>query len=54
MFASIVKRLKDPNSVVRDACHETMGVLALKVSNQEDENIEVFVSFIETTFRSIR
>ncbi|XP_072968783.1 TORTIFOLIA1-like protein 2 [Typha angustifolia] len=31
MVASIVKRLKDPDSVVRDACVETCGVLATSI-----------------------
>ncbi|KAK4775049.1 hypothetical protein SAY86_009984 [Trapa natans] len=31
IVSSIVKRLKDPDSVVRDACVETMGILALKL-----------------------
>ncbi|KAL5540148.1 hypothetical protein UlMin_042372 [Ulmus minor] len=33
MVASIVKRLKDPDSVVRDACLETVGIMASKLSN---------------------
>ncbi|KAE8673612.1 serine/threonine-protein kinase [Hibiscus syriacus] len=31
VVATIVKRLQDPDSVVRDTCHETMGVLASKL-----------------------
>ncbi|KAL8242871.1 hypothetical protein R6Q59_013173 [Mikania micrantha] len=38
MVASIVKRLKDPDSVVRNACIETMGILASKFcTNNEPE-----------------
>ena len=33
MVASIVKRLKDPNSVVKDACLKTVGIMASKSSN---------------------
>ncbi|KAL5569705.1 hypothetical protein UlMin_026280 [Ulmus minor] len=33
MVASIVKRLKDPNSVIRDACLETVGIMASESSN---------------------
>jgi hypothetical protein len=40
MVSSIVKRLKDPDSVVRDACIETMGVLASKMSCYEDQNFQ--------------
>ncbi|XWS28200.1 hypothetical protein CRYUN_Cryun25bG0045200 [Craigia yunnanensis] len=53
MVASIVKRLKDPDSVVRDACHETMGVLASKVSNQEDENNGAFVLLVKPLFEAL-
>ncbi|KAK8282376.1 hypothetical protein V6Z12_D08G023000 [Gossypium hirsutum] len=53
MVASIVKRLKDPDSVVRDACHETMGVLASKLSNHEDDNNGVFVMLVKPLFEAL-
>ncbi|XVE78714.1 hypothetical protein DITRI_Ditri14bG0000700 [Diplodiscus trichospermus] len=53
MVASIVRRLKDPDSVVRDACHETMGVLASKLSNQENENDGVFVQLVKPLFEAL-
>ncbi|XP_022756564.1 TORTIFOLIA1-like protein 2 [Durio zibethinus] len=53
MVASIIKRLKDPDSVVRDACQETMGVLASKFSNQEDENNGVFVVLVKPLFEAL-
>ncbi|XVF19086.1 hypothetical protein REPUB_Repub11eG0079900 [Reevesia pubescens] len=53
MVASIVKRLKDPDSVVRDACQETMGVLASKLSNQEDENNGFFVALVKPLFEAL-
>ncbi|XP_010413110.1 PREDICTED: microtubule-associated protein TORTIFOLIA1-like [Camelina sativa] len=53
MVSSIVKRLKDPDSVVRDACIETMGVLASKMSCYEDHNYGVFVSLVKPLFEAI-
>ncbi|XWS73367.1 hypothetical protein CRYUN_Cryun02cG0122000 [Craigia yunnanensis] len=53
IVVSIVKRLKDPDSVVRDACQETMGVLASKLSNQEDENNGVFVVLVKPLFEAL-
>lgn len=53
MVASIVKRLKDPDSVVRDTCHETMGVLASKLSNPEDENNGVFLQLVKPLFEAL-
>ncbi|EOY31702.1 ARM repeat superfamily protein, putative isoform 1 [Theobroma cacao] len=53
MVASIVKRLKDPDSVVRDACQETFGVLASKLSNQELDNNGVFVALVKPLFEAL-
>ncbi|XP_023634126.1 TORTIFOLIA1-like protein 2 [Capsella rubella] len=53
MVSSIVKRLKDPDSVVRDVCIETMGVLASKMSCYEDEKYGVFVSLVKPFFEAI-
>ncbi|KAM1724375.1 hypothetical protein PS2_022215 [Malus domestica] len=46
MVASIVKRLRDPDSVVRDACVETVGVLASKLINDVGEGDGVFVVLV--------
>ncbi|XP_076908054.1 TORTIFOLIA1-like protein 2 [Bidens hawaiensis] len=45
MVASIVKRLKDSDSVVRNACVETMGVLASKcgVNNESESGFVILV-----------
>lgn len=40
MVASVVKRLKDSDSVVRDACVETCGVLAMSIRNYNGANGE--------------
>lgn len=53
MVSSIVKRLKDPDSVVRDACIETMGVLASRMSCYEDHSFGVFVSLVKPLFEAI-
>ncbi|KAL4308536.1 hypothetical protein GQ457_01G049020 [Hibiscus cannabinus] len=53
MVASVVKRLKDPDSVVRDTCHETMGVLASKLSDQEDDNNGVFIMLVKPLFEAL-
>lgn len=53
MVASIVKRLKDPDSVVRDACVETMGVLASKLSSHGDESDGVFVMLVKPLFEAL-
>ncbi|KAL0834135.1 hypothetical protein Bca101_086024 [Brassica carinata] len=53
MVSSVVKRLKDQDSVVRDACIETMGVLASKMSCYEDESYCVFVSLVKPLFEAI-
>ncbi|KAK3008430.1 hypothetical protein RJ639_014773 [Escallonia herrerae] len=53
MVASIVKRLKDPDSVVRDACVETVGVLATKLSTDEGESDGVFVVLVKPLFEAL-
>ncbi|KAK8977704.1 hypothetical protein V6N11_013485 [Hibiscus sabdariffa] len=53
MVATVVKRLKDPDSVVRDTCHETMGVLASKLSHQEDDNNGVFIMLVKPLFEAL-
>lgn len=53
MVASVVKRLKDPDSVVRDACVETMGILAAKLSNHGDESDGVFVMLVKPLFEAL-
>ncbi|KAK3005793.1 hypothetical protein RJ639_017599 [Escallonia herrerae] len=53
MVASIVKRLKDPDSVVRDACVETVGVLATKLSIDEGESDGVFVVLVKPLFEAL-
>ncbi|OAY69488.1 Microtubule-associated protein SPIRAL2-like, partial [Ananas comosus] len=40
MVASVVKRLKDSDSVVRDACMETCSVLAMSIRNYNGANGE--------------
>ncbi|XP_028077211.1 TORTIFOLIA1-like protein 2 isoform X2 [Camellia sinensis] len=53
VIASIVKRLKDPDSVVRDACVETVGVLASKLSNGQGENDGAFVAIVKPLFEAL-
>ncbi|KAJ0030216.1 hypothetical protein Pint_13914 [Pistacia integerrima] len=53
MVASIVKRLKDSDSIVRDACVETMGVLASKLSNRGDDGDGVFVALVRPLFEAL-
>ncbi|KAL6985035.1 TORTIFOLIA1-like protein 2 [Sarracenia purpurea var. burkii] len=53
MVASIVKRLKDPDSVVMDACVETVGVLASKLSNDRGENDGAFVVLVKPLFEAL-
>ncbi|KAJ4962412.1 hypothetical protein NE237_022351 [Protea cynaroides] len=53
MVASIVKRLKDSDSVVRDACVETVGVLALKMCNSGGENDGAFVVLVKPLFEAL-
>lgn len=51
MVASIVKRLKDPDSVVRDACLHTLGVFASQFSDPHDDG--VFVALIRPLFEAL-
>ncbi|XP_022158059.1 TORTIFOLIA1-like protein 2 isoform X2 [Momordica charantia] len=53
MVSSIVKRLKDPDSAVRDACVETCGILASKLINVGDEGDEVFVTLVKPIFEAL-
>ncbi|KAL3830104.1 hypothetical protein ACJIZ3_018906 [Penstemon smallii] len=53
MAASIVKRLKDSDSVVRDACIETVGVLASKLSNSRNETDGVFTVLVRPLFEAL-
>ncbi|KAI3715223.1 hypothetical protein L6452_22195 [Arctium lappa] len=53
MVASIVKRLKDPDSVVREACIETMGVLASKLSTADNEPEGSFVLLVRPLFEAL-
>ncbi|KAM5553513.1 TORTIFOLIA1-like protein 2 [Rosa sericea] len=53
MVASIVKRLKDPDSVVRDACVETVGVLASKLSDGRGDGDGVFVVLVRPLFEAL-
>ncbi|XAR47967.1 hypothetical protein NMG60_11030622 [Bertholletia excelsa] len=52
MVGNIVKRLKDPDSVVRDACVETIGILASKLTSDQDEN-GVFVALVKPLFEAL-
>ncbi|CAN0901319.1 TORTIFOLIA1-like protein 2 [Linum grandiflorum] len=53
MVASIVKRLKDPDSIVRDACVETMAVMASTISNHGDESDGDFVVLVKPLFEAL-
>lgn len=53
MVASIVKRLRDPDSIVRDACVETVGVLASKLVNRHGESDKVFVVLVRPLFEAL-
>ncbi|XP_024020584.1 TORTIFOLIA1-like protein 2 [Morus notabilis] len=53
MVVSIVKRLKDPDSIVRDTCVETMGVLASKLSSGEGESDRIFVTLVRPLFEAL-
>lgn len=53
MVGSIVKRLKDPDSAVRDACVETCGILASKLIIGGDESDEVFVTLVKPIFEAL-
>ncbi|KAL9227145.1 hypothetical protein vseg_002875 [Gypsophila vaccaria] len=53
MVTSIVKRLKDPDSVVRDMCVQTMGVLASEFGNSQDGGGDVFVLLVKPLFEAL-
>ncbi|PON81358.1 Coatomer beta subunit [Trema orientale] len=63
MVASIVKRLKDPDSVVRDACVDALGLFASKFSNaaarggdEHDDDADagvVFVALVRPLFEAL-
>ncbi|CAK9165939.1 unnamed protein product [Ilex paraguariensis] len=53
IVASIVKRLKDTDSVVRDACVEAVGVLASKLSVGEGVNDGVFIVLVKPLFEAL-
>ncbi|KAK9699565.1 hypothetical protein RND81_08G181600 [Saponaria officinalis] len=53
MVASIVKRLKDPDSVVRDICVQTMGVLASEFGNGQDGGGDAFVLLVKPLFEAL-
>ncbi|GAB4854063.1 hypothetical protein Ancab_022645 [Ancistrocladus abbreviatus] len=53
MVTSIVKRLKDSDSVVRDACVETSGVLASKLGNQPSKSNGNFATLVKPFFEAL-
>lgn len=54
MVAAIVKRLKDSDSVVRDACVEAMGVLAAKLTGPPHGDTDaVFVALVRPLFEAL-
>ncbi|KAI3447282.1 hypothetical protein Pfo_003947 [Paulownia fortunei] len=53
MVASIVKRLKDSDSVVRDSCIETVGVLASKLSGSRIETDGIFFVLVRPLFEAL-
>lgn len=53
MVISIVKRLKDPDSVVRNACIETMSILASKLSTTDNEQEGSFVLLVRPLFEAL-
>ncbi|KAK6126659.1 hypothetical protein DH2020_039606 [Rehmannia glutinosa] len=53
MVASIVKRLKDSDSLVRESCIETVGVLASKLSGSRIENDGIFVLLVRPLFEAL-
>lgn len=53
MVVSIVKRLKDPDTVVRDACVETVSVLASKLCNDQAQNDGIFVVLVKPFFEAL-
>ncbi|CAH9101818.1 unnamed protein product [Cuscuta europaea] len=55
VLAGIVKRLKDSDSVVRDACVETVGILAAKLGRvgSDTENDGFFVVLVRPLFEAL-
>lgn len=53
MVSSIVKRLKDSDSGVRDACVQTMGVLASSLTNHPGERGQIFITLVRPLFESL-
>ncbi|KAL2458188.1 ARM repeat superfamily protein [Forsythia ovata] len=53
MVASIVKRLKDSDAVVRDACVETVGILASRLKGSVGDNDGVFVVLVRPLFEAL-
>ncbi|PON36271.1 Coatomer beta subunit [Parasponia andersonii] len=55
MVATIVKRLKDPDSVVRDACVHTLGVFASKLTNAASpaDPDALFVALVRPLFEAL-
>ncbi|XP_073308524.1 TORTIFOLIA1-like protein 2 isoform X1 [Primulina huaijiensis] len=53
MVASIVKRLKDTDSAVRDICVETVGILASKLSGNRVETDSTFVVLVRPLFEAL-
>lgn len=52
MVSSVVKRLRDSDSVVREVCVETVGVLAGKLVN-EGRNDRAFVALVRPIFEAL-
>ncbi|KAG8373913.1 hypothetical protein BUALT_Bualt11G0074700 [Buddleja alternifolia] len=53
MVASIVKRLKDSDSIVRDSCIETVGILASKLSGSRIDNDGIFTVLVRPLFEAL-
>lgn len=53
MVSSIVKRLKDPDSIVRDACIETVGIFASKLRNCGGESNGPFPVLVKPLFEAL-
>ncbi|TKY44489.1 Microtubule-associated protein TORTIFOLIA1 [Spatholobus suberectus] len=53
MIASIVKRLRDPDSVVRDVCVNTAALLASKLVSKDTDREKVFVVLVRPIFEAL-
>ena len=53
MVTSIVKRLRDPDSIVRDVCVDTAGVLASKLINCGGETDKIFLGLVRPLFEAL-